>query len=115
MSLTWLLLAEAPSTPMIPNHELRGMGSPSEVRQRISAGLANAVVWFEDGWGQYGDDGCMLEFQVLQNEDPVVCVVIHVRGMGAAETLLRLAHQNNWCLVDDSLKLIAGSCRTNPT
>jgi hypothetical protein len=85
------------------------MGSPAGVRERISAGLGNAVAWYKDGCGQYGDDGCMLEFHVPENEDPVVCVMIHVRGMGAAETLLRLAHQNDWCLVDDSLTPMSGS------
>lgn len=109
MSWTLLLFAEAPPAATSPERQLQGMGSPAGVRERISAGLGNSVAWYKDGWGQYGDDGCMLEFHVPENEDPVVCVMIHVRGMGAVETLLRLAQQNGWCLVDDSLTPMAGS------
>jgi len=109
MSLTWALFAEPPPTAMDPNRELRGMGSAAVVREQISAGLGNAVAWYKDGWGQYGDEGCLLEFHVPENEDPVVCVFIHVRGLGAAETLLRLARQNDWCLVDDSVTPVASS------
>jgi hypothetical protein len=109
MSLTWLLFAETPPTATSPDRELRGMGSPTKVREQISDGLGNAVVWYKDGCGQYGEDGCMIEFHVPEDEDSVVCVMIHVRGLGAAERLLTLAHQNDWCLVDDSLSPIAGS------
>lgn len=109
MSLTWLLFAEVPPTTTSPDRELRGMGAPAGVRKRISDGLGNAIVWYKDGWGQYGDDGCMLEFHVPEDEDPVICVMIHVRGLGAPETLLRLAHLNHWCLVDDSLAPVVGS------
>ncbi len=79
MSLTWFLFAEAPPTATSPDRELQGMASPAAVRERISAGLGNAVAWYKDGWGQYGDDGCMLEFHVPENEDPVVCVMIKLR------------------------------------
>jgi hypothetical protein len=109
MSLTWALFAEAPPTAKNPDRELRGMGSAAVVRERISAGLGNAVAWYKDGWGQYGDEGCMLEFHVPENEDPVVCVMIHVRGMGAPETLLKLARHNDWCLVDDSVTPVGSS------
>lgn len=109
MSLTWLLLSESPPTETNSDRELRGMGSADAVRERISTGLGNAVVWHKDGWGQYGDDGCMIEFHVPVNEDPVVCVMIHVRGMSASALLLRLAHNNGWCLVDDSLTPISDS------
>lgn len=108
MSLTWALFAEPPPTAMNPDRELRGMGSTAVVRERISAALGNAVVWFKDGWGQYGDEGCMLEFHVHENEDPVVCVMIRVRGLGATEPLLKVARQNDWCLVDDAFNPVAG-------
>jgi hypothetical protein len=109
MSWTLLLFAEAPPTAARPERQLHGMGSPAEVRERISAGLGNGLAWYKDGWGQYGDDSCMLEFHVPEDENPVVCVMIHVRGMGAVESLLRLAQQNGWCLVDDSLTPMSGS------
>lgn len=98
-----ILFAEPPLNPANPEGKIRGMGSAAEVRERISSGLENGVVWYEDGWGQYGDEDCMLEFCVPEDEDPVVCVTIHPRGMGSIETLLRLAQRNSWCLVDDSL------------
>jgi hypothetical protein len=105
MSWTLLLFGEAPLLAKAQSaDQLRGMGSPVEVRQRIDAELRNGVAWYKGGWGQYGDDTCRLEFHVPENEDPVVCVVISAGGMGAVETLSKLAQHNGWCLVDDSLR-----------
>jgi len=103
MSMTWFFFAEAPPPKMDSGVELKSMGAPVDVRERISRGLRNEVVWSSDGWGQYADDGCMLEFNVTNSDDSFVCVSIKVRGLGAQDTLLRLAEENGWCLVDDSL------------
>jgi hypothetical protein len=109
MSWTLLLFAEEPPrSTATPDCQFQGIGSPAETRKRISLGLGNRVVWCEDGWGHYGDDSCMLEFHVPENENPVICVMIHVRGMGAVETLLRLAQENSWCVVDDSFTPVSG-------
>ncbi len=104
MSWTLLLFGEEPLLAKSRSgSQPRSMGSGVHVRERIDAALGGPIVWFADGWGQFGDDRCMLEFLVPENEDPVVCVMIHVRGMGAVATLSKLATQNGWCLVDDSL------------
>src|SRR5262245_58518868 len=107
MSVTVLLFADLPSTVEDPKRPLRGMGSPGEVRLRISASLGNRCNWLQGGWGQYRNEDCMLEFHVPEDENPVNSVMIHPRGMGANETLLRLAQRNCWCLVDDSLTPIS--------
>jgi len=110
MSWTLLLFGEAPLLAEAQSgRQLRGMGSPAEVRERIDAELRGGVGWYKDGWGQYGDDRCLLEFYVPESEDPVVCVMIHVSGMGAVETLSKLAQHNGWWLVDDSLTPMPGS------
>jgi hypothetical protein len=100
MSWTLLLLADPPPAAPGPQRQPQGMGSHAAVRDKISAGLGYALAWYKDGWAQYGDDDCLLEFHVPLSEDPVVCVMIRARGTGAVETLLRLAQLNGWCLVD---------------
>jgi hypothetical protein len=106
MSWTLLLFGEAPPGPKeLQDWQPRSVGSPAEVRERIDTELVGGIEWHKDGWGQYGDDACMLEFCVGV-DDPVLCVLVRVRGMGAVETLLRLARNSGWCLVDDSLTLM---------
>jgi hypothetical protein len=106
MSWTILLFGESPPGPYGPQDwRPRDMGSPAKVRKKIDAELVGGVCWFRDGWGQYGDDTCQLEFHVGE-EDPVNCVLVHVRGLGAVETLLKLARNSSWFLVDDSLTLM---------
>jgi hypothetical protein len=79
------------------------VGSPSDVKHLISTALSGGVVWFDDGWGQYGDDTCMLEFSV-GDENPVICVSVQARGLGSEATLLKVAQANNWHLLDDALQ-----------
>lgn len=111
MSLNWLLFAEVLPAIPDPDYEIPVMGNPAEIRERISAGLGNAVVWHKDGWGQYWDADCMFDFHVELDENPVICVMIRVRGLKATEMLLPLAQQNEWCLVDSSFTPIrVNSC-----
>jgi hypothetical protein len=102
MSWTLLLFGgeKPPPAPDWPwDREPPVMGSPSGVRETINGTLP--VVWFKDGWGQYGDDRCLLEFSVGP-EEPVSVVQVKVRGLGAVQALLRLARNSGWYLVDGS-------------
>jgi hypothetical protein len=83
------------------------MGSPEVVREAIDRELAS-VAWYDGGGcGQYGDEHYLLEFQVGP-EDPVVCVFVKVRGLGAPQTLLQVSQACGWCLVDGSSMEVIG-------
>jgi hypothetical protein len=107
MSSTLLLFGESPPpSEALPDWQPPGMGSPAQVRERINIGLGNSVAWHMEGWGQYGDEHCILEFHVPENEESIVCIMIHGRGLAAVEILSKLALHNGWCLVDESMTLV---------
>jgi hypothetical protein len=103
MSWTLLLFGgdDPPPAPEWPRDwQPPAMGSSSQVRDRISEGLPG-VAWHSDGWGQYGAETCLLEFN-LGAEDPVSCVAVNVCGPGAVQLLLKLAGSAEWYLVNAS-------------
>jgi hypothetical protein len=111
MSWTLLLFSEKKPLP-VPDWprdwQPAIMGSVADVQKLISRELGDAVAWYESGWGQYGDDACLLDFNIGDDEQ-VECVAVKVRGLGAVDQLLSLAKHCGWVLVDGSSMEIVAS------
>jgi len=77
------------------------LGTPEEVRAKISSYLANTD-WTDPTWGVYMGDGFSFEFS-MRDEPQKLGFMIHVRGGGdAIAALLRFAVPNRWSLLDCS-------------
>jgi len=60
------------------------------------------VDWSDPEWGMYAGDRFTFELNTGQ-DDPIVALMVHVRGGGdAIAALLRLAVPNRWSLFDCS-------------
>jgi hypothetical protein len=75
------------------------LGSPDEVRSRVSSALPG-VDWSEPAWGVYETDEYTIEFDV-GDDDVVNTVMIRITGGGdIAPDLVRLAQTTAWSLLD---------------
>jgi hypothetical protein len=90
-----------PMSQRTESDRLLNMGTPDEVRAKISAYLPN-VDWADTTWGTYRGDGFSFEFG-MRDEPQKTGFMIHVRGGGdAIATLLQFAAPNRWSLLDCS-------------
>jgi hypothetical protein len=102
--MSWDILVVGLSTPpprveQMPR-DWRGeaLGSPVEVREKISAVLPE-VDWSDPTWGILVRDGFSFEFNV-GGKHPSDGFMVHVRGGPAVAQLLRLAEKTGWYLLD---------------
>ena len=86
----------------LPNdYVLDPLGLAAAVRHAISQTFPQ-VDWSDPVWGMYLGDGFTFEFNTGK-EDPIMTIMIHVRGGGdAVAALLQLAVPNQWTLFDCS-------------
>src|SRR5690348_1964040 len=77
------------------------LGTTSEVRAAISAGLPN-VDWSDPSWGLYAGSGFSIEFSIGK-DDPVQNIMLHVRGGGdAIGAIMKLVVPKGWTALDCS-------------
>jgi hypothetical protein len=100
MSHTFLFFGgpEPPPAEMQGDWQPPSMGSPVSVRATLDR-LLPGISWFSDGWGQGGDETCLLAIFPV-DEDPVVCVSMNLRG--SMDELKRVARETGWHLIDGS-------------
>lgn len=77
------------------------LGPAEVVRQAITRTLPG-VDWTDPVWGMYLGEGFTFEFNTGK-DDPIVCIMVHVRGGGdAIAALFQFAAPNQWSLFDCS-------------
>ena len=83
------------------DYVLDPLGPSAAVRHAITQRLPQ-VDWSDPVWGMYVGSGFTFEFNTGK-EDPIMTIMIHVRGGGdAVAALLHLAVPNQWTLFDCS-------------
>ena len=105
MSWDVLFLNAAQPPPRVSempeNWEGDSLGTPEEVRERISAVLPETD-WADPAWGVLDSDTFSYEFSV-GSESPCTGFMVHVRGGGdAVAPLLDLGRKWDWYLLDMS-------------
>lgn len=105
--MSWDVSVFASDSPPPPVEEMPAdwkgavLGSAAAVREAISSALPD-VDWADPTWGRFTGNGFSFEFN-MGRDDPTDGFMIHVRGGGDAVTsLVRLAQQCGWYLLDTS-------------